>query len=547
MCSPIRFRRLLPLLDISQWISVIYLVQEQLSKQIFYSKAESAQTAMSVAVEPAERNVEEIESLCMNCHKDGTTRLLLTRIPFFRDVVLMSFSCPECGFRNSEIQNAGEIQQRGVKYTFRADSKADLERQVVKGDGCVVRVEDVDLEIPPGRGQLTNLEGLLSMVRDDLQVGQEARREAAPEVAVRIEQIIGELDSILAGNKLPFTITLDDPSGNSSFEPSTQDGRGKWSRITYPRTPEQNEALGLAPGEEPTEDTSIAPQTEIRPEYHPQGLFPAGQEGNMAANVDDEDIVENQVYEFPSTCPGCTRPATVNMKMVRIPHFEEVVIMAVSCDACGYRSSEVKTGGAIPEKGKKIVVQIKNKEDLSRDILKAEHCALSCPALGLNVEPGTLGGRFTTIEGLLTQVRDDLKANVFDTNDEGAVANGDSMVAAERQKWTDFFAQLDKAIDGQLEFSMILEDPLAKSYVQSFTAPEPDPQITIEEYNRTAEEEESLGLNDIKTEGYEAPEQEEATYPVEDKTNEKPEIDVEEVQREVREKLLGLSTDDKGE
>lgn len=28
----------------------------------------------------------EIESLCMNCHKQGITRLLMTQIPFFKEV-----------------------------------------------------------------------------------------------------------------------------------------------------------------------------------------------------------------------------------------------------------------------------------------------------------------------------------------------------------------------------------------------------------------------------------------------------------------------------
>jgi zinc finger protein len=62
---------------------------------------------------------------------------------------------------------------------------------------------------------------------------------------------------------------------------------------------------------------------------------------------------------------------------------------------------------------------------------------------------------------------------------------------------------LDSAIDGEVPFTLGLQDPLASSYVQSFTAPEPDPQIEVEEYDRTEEEEEDLGLKDIKVEGYE--------------------------------------------
>lgn len=50
---------------------------------------------------------------------------------------------------------------------------------------------------------------------------------------------------------------------------------------------------------------------------------------------------------------------------------------------------------------------------------------------------------------------------------------------------------------------MILDDPLANSYIQNIYAPDPDPNMTIEAYDRTFEQNEELGLNDIKVEGYE--------------------------------------------
>ncbi len=55
------------------------------------------------------------------------------------------------------------------------------------------------------------------------------------------------------------------------------------------------------------------------------------------------------------------------------------------------------------------------------------------------------------------------------------------------------------------EFTIVLTDPLASSYVQSLgeDPSQPDPQITVEEYERTPEEEEELGLSDMKVEGYE--------------------------------------------
>lgn len=48
----------------------------------------------------------------------GITQLLLTRIPMFREVILMSFSCSHCGNKNSEIQPGAPIQDHGVKYSL---------------------------------------------------------------------------------------------------------------------------------------------------------------------------------------------------------------------------------------------------------------------------------------------------------------------------------------------------------------------------------------------------------------------------------------------
>jgi zinc finger protein len=315
----------------------------------------------------------------------------------------------------------------------------------------------------------------------------------------RIEEIIASLKEMASGAKLPFTISVDDPAGNSWIEPSTSDKHGKYARHDYNRSTEQNAALGLGGSTEEPENV------QMRPEYHPQQMHPQMPQDSTTLDQDapqttnsEDDIIENQVYSFPATCPGCTKPCATNMKMVNIPHFKQVVLMSTVCDHCGYRSNEVKTGGEIPEKGRKITINIETKEDLSRDILKSESCAMSCPELDLSVEPGTLGGRFTTIEGLLTQVREDLHSSIFDAAD-----SGDSMPTSDRGRWTAFFENLDHAIAGNFKFTIVLQDPLASSYVQSFTAPEPDPQIRAEEYERSEKEEEELGLRDIKVEGYE--------------------------------------------
>jgi zinc finger protein len=395
----------------------------------------------------------------------------------------MSFFCPHCNFKNSEIQSAGEIQQKGSRYELRLRTAADFARQVVKSDTCVVKFIELDIEVPAGRGQLTNVEGLLSMILEDLEVQQPERKEQMPEIWAKIEEVVAKGRKMLAGESFPFRVSLDDPAGNSWIEPDQKDGVGKWSKVEYARTPEQNEALGLGGGGEEEEDPVQSTK------------------GQPTAATFEDDIIPNEVYSFPATCPGCSRHCVTHMKMVDIPHFKQVVIMSTVCDQCGYRSNEVKTGGEVPEKGRKIILKVEGPTDLGRDILKSESCAMECPELNLSVNPGTLGGRFTTVEGLLTQVRDDLHQQIFDVGDTVG-AGGDSLESEAKGKWKAFFDGLGEAIKGERKFTVVLRDPLASSYVQNLCSPDPDPQIEIEDYDRTVEEEEDLGLSDMKTEGY---------------------------------------------
>ena len=60
-------------------------------------------------------DVMTVKSLCVGCEDEGETKILLTKIPFFRDVILMAFECEHCGLRNSEVQSA-EISEKGCRF-----------------------------------------------------------------------------------------------------------------------------------------------------------------------------------------------------------------------------------------------------------------------------------------------------------------------------------------------------------------------------------------------------------------------------------------------
>ncbi|AMD18656.1 HBL246Cp [Eremothecium sinecaudum] len=432
--------------------------------------------------------VQDIESLCMNCHENGTTRLLLTSIPYFREVVLMSFECPHCGLKNSEIQPASEIQQKGAKYKLKIESKEDFNRQVVKSETAVCNFLELGVEIPAKRGQLTTVEGLLSDMVEGLSSDQEARKAVDEEMYQKIEAFISKVRKTIACEEgtLPLTFTLDDPAGNSWIEYKPGELSHKWSQIEYVRSDEQNVVVGILSKDQLEErrqkEREELSERERNPSQAKKEIF--------LSDATDIENYRNEVQTFTATCSSCVQECDTHMKAVNIPHFKEVIIMSTVCHHCGYKSNEVKTGGEIPAKGRRITLLCEDPEDLSRDILKSETCTMSIPELNLDIQQGTLGGRFTTIEGILTQVHEELESRVFSQT-------SDSMDEATKNRWVSFFDGLKAALAGKIKFTLIMEDPLAGSYIQNVYAPDADPNMKIEDYERTDEQNDDLGITDM--------------------------------------------------
>lgn len=412
----------------------------------------------------------EIESMCMNCHDNGVTRLLLTKIPFFKEIIISSFSCPHCHWKNTEIQSAGAIQEQGVCYTLRVKTKKDLDREVVKADCATTRIPELDFEIPPftQKGSLSTVEGLLDRAVAGLEQDQPVRRAADPQVAEKIDEFIQKLNKLKAVES-EFTVVIEDPSGNSFVENPVAPQKDESLTVSrFNRTVQQDISLGLRADDDLEEE---APANNI-------------------------DAMRNEVLVFNTNCPECNVPASTNMKLVQIPHFKEVIIMATNCDSCGHRTNEVKSGGATEDQGTKITLRITDQSDMTRDVLKSETCSILIPELEFELGMAVVSGKFTTLEGLLTDIKDVIvRRNPF--------VSGDSSTSERVERLKEFAEKIDKIIAGEMVVHFILDDPAGNSYLQNIYAPDPDPEMTTEKYTRTFAQNEDLGLNDMKTEGYE--------------------------------------------
>jgi len=81
--------------------------------------------------------------------------------------------------------------------------------------------------------------------------------------------------------------------------------------------------------------------------------------------------------------------------------------------------------------------------------------------LELTVGPYALGGRFTTVEGILVAMKEQVtsQGSVF-------VDTGDAEV---KNRVAKFVAELDMVLEGNKEVTLVLDDPAGNSYVQVTT------------------------------------------------------------------------------
>jgi zinc finger protein len=216
--------------------------------------------------------------------------------------------------------------EHGTSYTVHILSREDLNRQIVKSDSCTVIISEYELTIPPTKGQLTNVEGLIRDVVRDLSAAQPLRRIEAEDQYKKIQHIIDSMEVIIDdeddneetkddGEKktkpMPaFTIKLDDPAGNSFIEFHESLADPKWNMQTYNRTKQQNIDLGLVS------------QDEADPEPTPGTLSQKEVLGKLLDGQVDEENPNEEIYVFPGVCSSCGHPLNTMMKKVSIPYFK---------------------------------------------------------------------------------------------------------------------------------------------------------------------------------------------------------------------------------
>lgn len=158
---------------------------------------------------------------------------------------------------------------------------------------------------------------------------------------------------------------------------------------------------------------------------------------------------------YPGTCPACGREIQIIHHRLEIPHFPDLLIVSIACDACGYRHTDT----IIPEEGEPAqwTVRVEEPADLSIRVVRSMTGTITIPELGLAVEPGTAcEGFVTNIEGVLSR---------FEGAVESALAHAES--EDERAAALRVQERIARAREAAFPFTVVLEDPAGNSALVS--------------------------------------------------------------------------------
>ena len=467
--------------------------------------------------------VTEIESLCMNCNDKGTTRLLTTKIPFFKDIIVMSFSCPHCGYKNTGIEDAKELSPHGIHFVLTVKTSKDMDRRIIKSNYASLSISCCDLEIPSmtQKGKLSTIEGFISTAKENFSTSLENGyyAEMGDEYINKIKEKIQKLTDALNGDKFPFELILDDPSGNSFIENPYAPQTDPSIKVSYfDRTKEMIEKMGFSvenqkqdlkseEKKENVEDKENAEINEKEKEEHVKMSYynkkkdftvykPKDKYSQMIVDftegIDDKNSdIDNKIIQFPTFCYCCNAPGFLRNYVCSIPYFKEIIISCFKCDQCGYKTTNIGGGGGISEKGTKMILSVETEEDLNRDVFKSETSKVSIPEIGFETSEGSLGSMFSTVEGIIDKICTQLLDTPFSSADSSPNSLNNFVMKLRDLK------QLNK------KFTFILDDPLSNSFIFPIDEEKNDERLKKEEYERTYEQNEDLGINDMKVENYE--------------------------------------------
>ncbi|WEU39773.1 MAG: ZPR1 zinc finger domain-containing protein [Candidatus Odinarchaeum yellowstonii] len=153
-----------------------------------------------------------------------------------------------------------------------------------------------------------------------------------------------------------------------------------------------------------------------------------------------------------SRCPVCERGSlNLSSTEVELPYYGKAYIITLICEICAFRITDVVLSKVNPPTS--YYAKIDSVEDLKIKVVKSSTGIIRIPEMGVKMEPGPVSqGFITNIEGILQRVED-----------VTIMVKGWLTDERKLQRCNQLLEKISKAVNGEFEFTFIIEDPLGNS------------------------------------------------------------------------------------
>ncbi len=158
---------------------------------------------------------QEVRGTCPACGEEVEYLYETEHIPYFSEILIITCSCPLCGYRFSDVQSL--TSHEPVRLEFNVTSEDDLMIRVVRSTQGEIQIPELGVEISPGpacEGFVSNVEGILMRIDKVLDGalinGDDEQRRNAMDLKEKINQV--------KSGTFPITLIIIDPMGNSLID-----------------------------------------------------------------------------------------------------------------------------------------------------------------------------------------------------------------------------------------------------------------------------------------------------------------------------------------
>ncbi|PWR70114.1 ZPR1 zinc finger domain-containing protein [Methanospirillum lacunae] len=158
---------------------------------------------------------QEVRGTCPACGEEVEYLYETENIPYFSEILIITCSCPLCGYRFSDVQSL--TSREPVRIEFPVTSEEDLMVRVVRSTQGEIQIPELGVEITPGpacEGFVSNVEGILMRIDKVLDSaiidGDDEQRRNAMDLKEKI--------ALVKTGSFRITLIIIDPMGNSVID-----------------------------------------------------------------------------------------------------------------------------------------------------------------------------------------------------------------------------------------------------------------------------------------------------------------------------------------